>query len=261
MGQNYWQSIGSLELGLHPRTFEEMHAEKMYLLAELQNQDHRALWLFRQLYALEEEMHYHQHVEHRHENLYPRYDGFRDENTKMKVKINGIPGDGANHQAGKRAVKQRENLRDFHHRKRLWLHQQIESIVNAERDILMRLGDVHLEIQYRDRWCRIEGQEAERQFGLAYTPLQQPQWPQDSSYNSWIYPDMYPCQPGLHPGSSAVFLKPGEESHVELNPLAARHGGSPEEQESWRDDLWQTKSWTESSGKYAHSSAPDEHIR
>ncbi|KAI1805242.1 hypothetical protein F4811DRAFT_231113 [Daldinia bambusicola] len=52
-----WQSVSALQLGLHPRPFQELHFERMYLLEKLQQDNHRALELFRTVPEIDEQIH------------------------------------------------------------------------------------------------------------------------------------------------------------------------------------------------------------
>ncbi|KAL7627611.1 hypothetical protein AAE478_001804 [Parahypoxylon ruwenzoriense] len=51
-----WQSTTALQLGLQPRSFSELHTERVYLLEMLQQHDQRAIELFRLLPQLEEQI-------------------------------------------------------------------------------------------------------------------------------------------------------------------------------------------------------------
>ncbi|KAI0014275.1 hypothetical protein F4779DRAFT_612567 [Xylariaceae sp. FL0662B] len=53
---NPWQSASAMELGLRPRSFEELHTERSYLLEMLQQQDRQALELYRRLPHVEEQI-------------------------------------------------------------------------------------------------------------------------------------------------------------------------------------------------------------
>ncbi|OTB19858.1 hypothetical protein K445DRAFT_18402 [Daldinia sp. EC12] len=50
-----WQSVSALQLGLHPRPFQELHTERMYLLERLQQYNRRALELFRRIPVVDEQ--------------------------------------------------------------------------------------------------------------------------------------------------------------------------------------------------------------
>ncbi|KAI1377542.1 hypothetical protein F4677DRAFT_458887 [Hypoxylon crocopeplum] len=52
-----WQSVSALQLGLQPRSFEELHAERLYLLQSLQQHDQRAVELFKRVPVVEEQIH------------------------------------------------------------------------------------------------------------------------------------------------------------------------------------------------------------
>ncbi|KAI1099885.1 hypothetical protein F4804DRAFT_349050 [Jackrogersella minutella] len=51
-----WQSVSALQLGLQPRSFDELHTERMYLLEMLQQHDRRALDLFMRVPLVEEQI-------------------------------------------------------------------------------------------------------------------------------------------------------------------------------------------------------------
>ncbi|KAI0840849.1 hypothetical protein F5Y06DRAFT_294121 [Hypoxylon sp. FL0890] len=52
-----WQSVSALQLGLQPRSFPELHTERMYLLEMLQQYDKRATELFTRVPIVEEQIH------------------------------------------------------------------------------------------------------------------------------------------------------------------------------------------------------------
>lgn len=49
-----WQSVSALQLGLHPRSFDELHTERLFLIQMLQQHDSRALDLFMRVPLVEE---------------------------------------------------------------------------------------------------------------------------------------------------------------------------------------------------------------
>ncbi|KAI1142239.1 hypothetical protein F5Y05DRAFT_218787 [Hypoxylon sp. FL0543] len=51
-----WQSVSALQLGIRPRTFPEIHTERMYLLEMLQQHDGRATDLFMRVPIVEEQI-------------------------------------------------------------------------------------------------------------------------------------------------------------------------------------------------------------
>ncbi|KAI2619982.1 hypothetical protein GGR54DRAFT_110584 [Hypoxylon sp. NC1633] len=51
-----WLSVSALQLGLQPRSFEELHTERLYLLGSLQQHDQRAVELFWLVPVVEEQI-------------------------------------------------------------------------------------------------------------------------------------------------------------------------------------------------------------
>ncbi|KAI1430247.1 hypothetical protein F5Y12DRAFT_12851 [Xylaria sp. FL1777] len=244
-----WHSTKALELGLHPRPFEELHAERVYLLTTLQSHDRQALELFRRLPVLDEYIdRHHRHHQHQHQ----QHNQYQNAHPRVKVKIDGVPVNEVNSQERKQeAEKEEERLRDAR-RQRVWLRRQIEDTVDVERDLLTRLSELHVEIQCRERWCQVGQERAEMlhdferggdRSGFADTPYQQPlhsyQYP---NQDSLLHPNTYSYQPSLdiatgyplsprHPGSSAITLDHdfgGQACNGESPPLAAEYRGSLE---------------------------------
>ncbi|KAI2469926.1 hypothetical protein F4781DRAFT_392331 [Annulohypoxylon bovei var. microspora] len=123
-----WQSVSALQLGLQPRSFGELHAERMYLLEMLQQHDRRAFDLF------------------------------------MKVPL--VEGN----------ICWAENLEDRKQAKkhRGWLRHRIVDTVEEEKKILARLSELHVEIQCRERWSRVE---KEREMINLTQPQHVPEYP------------------------------------------------------------------------------------
>ncbi|KAI8961605.1 hypothetical protein F5Y11DRAFT_325488 [Daldinia sp. FL1419] len=51
-----WQSVNALQLGLHPRPFQELHNERMYLIQMLEQYNRQALDLFRRVPVVDEQI-------------------------------------------------------------------------------------------------------------------------------------------------------------------------------------------------------------
>ncbi|KAI3318651.1 hypothetical protein HD806DRAFT_308249 [Xylariaceae sp. AK1471] len=248
--RNPWQSTESLELGLHPRMFDALHVERVYLLSTLQWHDRQALDLFRQLPALEENInrlqypHLHPHP-YRHRNPYQG----TNSKAKVKVKVNGIPVTHADQAREDR--EEGEELRKAH-RQRLWLFQQIEDNVSAERRLLKRLGDIHVEIQCRERWCQVERERAASEPRLGHhlyqnhgllqanTHLYQPGY--ESGYGQGPLPS------SLYAGDLSIFPEQHGCDGLGGNPLEfallpTRYYGSLEYENwnwnyNWNDGMW-----------------------
>jgi hypothetical protein len=148
-----WHLTEALELGLHPRPFDELHAERAYLLNALQSHDQQTLELFRRLPTLEEQ------ISLRHEEVYQR----RRQDAKVKVKVNGIQA------RGEEEEDEEEELGKAC-RQRVWLRRQIEDTLDAERGLLMRLSELHVEIQCHERWCQVERERAETMMMMRVGP-------------------------------------------------------------------------------------------
>ncbi|KAI1180755.1 hypothetical protein F4777DRAFT_261714 [Nemania sp. FL0916] len=225
-----WQSTEALELGLHPREFDELHAERGYLLNALESRDREALELFRRLPAVEEQICHYKDAQRRYRQRDRQNQGM---NGKVKVRIDGVlidrEMDGAREEEEEEEWE--EKLQDAR-RHRVWLRKQIETTVDAERGILARLCELHIEIQCRDRWCRVEQERAE---GMLYTPEpecggfdlglttypKEPLWWQSPYQDSLRLPEPYIYQPDYygyeHPGYG--YQEPYD--HAEL--LGARY--------------------------------------
>ncbi|KAI0971392.1 hypothetical protein F4678DRAFT_82912 [Xylaria arbuscula] len=245
-----WQPADALELGLHPRTFEELHAEKVYLLTALQSQDHQALELFRRLPALEEYIDQPHHYQQPHHDLDAQY---QNANPKVKVKIDGIPVSGvSNHQERREEAEKEEEARlRSARRQRFWVRQQIEHTINAERNLLVRLGELHIEIQCRERWCQVGQERAETTHG--HNPYQQPPyWSQYPGPDSLLHQNPSFCQlasdinvgyplSSLPLDSSTTHLEhgfKGNDDPNEFSLLAAPCDGSPKKHGNQNDGLF-----------------------
>ncbi|KAI1395115.1 hypothetical protein F4819DRAFT_213017 [Hypoxylon fuscum] len=119
-----WQSVSALQLGLRPRSFDELHTERVYLLEMLQQHDQRAVELFQRVPVVEEQI--------------SRADTTDDQ---------------------RRAKKHRG-----------WLRHRIVDTVEEEKTILARLSELHVEIQCRERWYRVERDRQMRIPGQQHTP-------------------------------------------------------------------------------------------
>ncbi|KAI1461443.1 hypothetical protein F4805DRAFT_453873 [Annulohypoxylon moriforme] len=119
-----WQSVTALQLGLHPRSFGELHAERLYLLEMLQQHDRRASGLFMMVPLVED-----------------------------KIWRTGDP------EEQKRAKKHR-----------VWLRHRITDTVEEEKKILARLSELHVEIQCRERWSRVDKQREMMNISLQHAP-------------------------------------------------------------------------------------------
>ncbi|KAI8956110.1 hypothetical protein F4801DRAFT_2403 [Xylaria longipes] len=269
------QPIETLTLGLYPRTFDKLHAERQDLLNALQAQDSRALELFRQLPAVESDIDHYRNIEHRHQHPHQQHDRYRDINTNVKVKVDGIPVNEINDRARLEAVEENQERLQTAQRQRLWLRQQVEATVNAERNILMRLGELHVETRCRERWCQVEWERSEMLYasepGYAgfrpgYTPYQQSQGYPNPDQNSPLHPDMYLSQADchgyndvnagysylptippsyLHPGSSAIFSGydcSDQQNHAEFAQFGAQDCGPPSGRADGGDGMWQPAS-------------------
>ncbi|KAI5920224.1 hypothetical protein F4810DRAFT_446682 [Camillea tinctor] len=109
-GSNNWKSKNVLNLGLQPRSFEEIDSDRMHYISRLQRQDGYTLDLFRRF----------AHVEDRISN-------------------GSI--------SGRKKAKKHWN----------WLKQKIGDSIKKEKSLLSRIGELHIEIQCRERWCQIRG--------------------------------------------------------------------------------------------------------
>ncbi|TGJ83704.1 hypothetical protein E0Z10_g5087 [Xylaria hypoxylon] len=258
-----WPSTEALELGLHPRTFDEMHTERVYLLNVLQSRDRQALELLRRLPALDECINQQCHQRHQRQ----QDDQYQETNPKVKVRVNGVPVNEINNQEKRKEGEEEGRKLQNARRQRRWLRQQIEGTVDAEREILTRLSELHVEIQCRERWCQVERERAASEFGydqtgFEYAPYQQSHWYQYPDWNSLLYPNMYPYQPypdtnagypgyapsSLHPvGLRHGFGGPGGHDEVPLvaaqqYPLAEAHG-------NWIDGMWRPESYQAGRGE------------
>ncbi|KAI1386290.1 uncharacterized protein F4822DRAFT_444714 [Hypoxylon trugodes] len=148
-----WQSVSALQLGLQPRSFEELHRERMGLLEMLQQHDRRALDLFGRVPVIEEQMQ-------------------QSETTADERK-----------RAGKN---------------RGWLRHRIVETVEEEKRILARLSELHVEIQCRERWYRVEAEREARRTPVgevAEENLQQQHQSQQPNTGYNEQPFLPPLQP------------------------------------------------------------------
>ncbi|KAI1744129.1 hypothetical protein F4680DRAFT_282485 [Xylaria scruposa] len=194
------QRTETLTLGLHPRMFDALHAEQQNLTDVLQAQDKRALELFQQLAAVEADIEYHcRNLQYGQQQPYQQHtQPYKDNN--VKVKVDGIPASEINDWARREEAEVNQEKLDAAYRQRLWLHRQIEATVDAERNILTRFGELHVEIRCRERWCQVEREQSEmlHASGPGYIPYQQSQWYHNANQITPLNPDMYLFQPGCH---------------------------------------------------------------
>ncbi|OTA63792.1 hypothetical protein K449DRAFT_394347 [Hypoxylon sp. EC38] len=145
-----WQSVSALQLGLEPRSFAELHIERMYLLEMLQQHDRRAFQLFSRVPSVEERI---------------RETGNKDDLIQAR-------------------------------KHRGWLRHRIVDIIEEEKKVLARLSELHVEIQCRERWSRVE-RERERlkqQHNFVYESLEMLTYTQPSAQHvpGYYYPP-YGC--------------------------------------------------------------------
>ncbi|KAI0888865.1 uncharacterized protein GGS22DRAFT_63876 [Annulohypoxylon maeteangense] len=155
-----WQSVSALQLGFQPRSFGELHTERLYLLEMLQQYDRRAFELFTKVPL----------VEHRACQV--------DDPARQK-----------------RAKKHRG-----------WLRHRIVDTVEEEKKILARLSELHVEIQCRERWSRVE-KERER---IHLTPQHLSDYPDLPTYPRTPWgPRMYPLPPQLYDPQFQYYMYTG----------------------------------------------------
>ncbi|KAI8624512.1 hypothetical protein F5Y19DRAFT_480531 [Xylariaceae sp. FL1651] len=184
-----WQSTEALELSLHPRSFEELHSERVYLLDALQWRDRRALELFRRVPVVEEQINRCQNQDQQHTNLCGAYIS-PNGRVKVTVQADGIPSE---HKSDPEWEVELRKAR----RNQVWLRRQIEATVSAERNLLIRLGELHVEIQCRERWCQVEKEREEflRASKLGDEVYRQPQYEQRQHgyhHQHYSYPNFHP---------------------------------------------------------------------
>jgi len=157
MGRDTRQARRALELAIHPRPLDELHAERGYLFYALQSHDQRVLGLFRQLSALDEQISWYLRFHFAsqggaHQHRLGRYQDQQQHNVKVTVKVDGIPVD----DTGREDEKTRAELLRQARRRRVWVRGQINAVVDAERALHTRLGEVNVEIQCQERWSQVE---------------------------------------------------------------------------------------------------------
>ncbi|KAI0458738.1 hypothetical protein F5B21DRAFT_404634 [Xylaria acuta] len=271
------QPADTLTLGLHPRTFDDLHAERQNLLNALQIQDNRAMELFRRLSAVEADIDYYRNVQYHQRHPYQQHDQYRDINSNVKVKVDGIPVSEINDRARRGKAEENQEKLQTAYRQRLWVREQIEATVDTERNILMSLGELHVETRCRERWCQVEWERSDmlhasepRYDRSKCIPYPQSQWYQNPDQDSLLHPNTYLYQPGyhryhvnggyshlllpshLHPGSSAIFSKcdhGGQQNHAEFVPFGARDCRSLNEHEGGGDGMWQPASYQAGRGE------------
>ncbi|KAI0098241.1 hypothetical protein GGR51DRAFT_435446 [Nemania sp. FL0031] len=257
--KNHWHSTGSLDLALEPRSFDILHAERIYLLSELHSQERQTLELFRELAALDEQINCQQNGQRHLQRSDQQYSRHRERNIKIKVKVDGVPVEEASSQPSaeemEREEEQLRNARREYSRRR----HQIRGAVDAERRLLGRLGALHVEIQCQERWCLVEQERAGVLYGPGpgydgygpqYTMHQQSEWWRYPYQNAPPHPVPYEYQPrpygydnhgggfyqgmpptSQYPDNTAVPLGrgyDGQEPHIELGAPVAQQGGQPD---------------------------------
>lgn len=270
----------ALERALHPRTFEELHAEQIHLLNRLQSQEHQTLQLFRRLPTLDEQINYHRNALNCHQHLYQQHHRCRNMNAKVKVKVDGIPLSEGNCQASSEVEWDDEGLQNAQ-RQRFWLCQQIEGAVDTEGTLLARLSELHVEIQCRERWCRIERERVEMLYASEprydgfrpeYTLHQQSQPWKYTHQNPPPQPNPYlyqlmsygshdfatrcyqgPSSLPLHPDSPTILPKKGcgmQESHGDSYLPVVQHGGPEKEDWGRSDNMSRLASYANDGGEH-----------
>ncbi|KAI0196045.1 hypothetical protein EV127DRAFT_497357 [Xylaria flabelliformis] len=202
------QRTETLTLGLHPRTFDALHAERQNLTDALQAQDKRALELFQQLTAVEADIEYYsRNRQHDEQQLYQQHNQHPKKKSNVKVKVDGISVNEINDRTRREEAEMNQETLEAAYRQRLRLHRQIRSTVDAERNILMRFGELQVETRCRERWCQVEREQLEMLhapepgydgFGPGYISYQQSQWHQNTDQTTPLYPDMYLYQTGCY---------------------------------------------------------------
>ncbi|KAI1207096.1 uncharacterized protein F4807DRAFT_213892 [Annulohypoxylon truncatum] len=167
-----WQSVSALQLGLQPRSFNELHTERMYLLEMLQQHDRRAIDLFMKVPVVEEKI----------------YQARDPQEQKQAKKHRG------------------------------WLRHRIVDTVEEEKKILARLSELHVEIQCRERWSRVE-RERER---LNITAQHAPAYanPPMPSLTPWG-PQTYPLPPELPAPNYPYYVHTGSPGIYYQRPISA----------------------------------------
>ncbi|KAI0025545.1 hypothetical protein F4780DRAFT_774996 [Xylariomycetidae sp. FL0641] len=131
-------SVHALELGLQPRPFAEIHGERAYLERALQQHDRAATELFRRLPVVEAQVQEATAAAAANNHHHHHHNDDDDDSVEKKKK------------------KEHRHARE----RRAWLRDRIRDTVAAERAVLTRLGDLHVEIQCRDRWARVHRDRA-----------------------------------------------------------------------------------------------------
>ncbi|KAI0152302.1 hypothetical protein F4776DRAFT_601046 [Hypoxylon sp. NC0597] len=181
-----WQSVSALQLGLQPRSFDELHTERMYLLEMLHQCDRRAFDLFGLVPVVEER------------------------------------------------TRQAENQDDRKQAKkhRGWLRHRIVDIVEEEKKILARLSELHVEIQCRERWSRVEMEREmmwqQQHFGCPSFPT--PYLSQMMPYTMpYTQVDAQPVPGYYYPFYE--YVEPHNTQHGERNSINEDYAGYEWEQE------------------------------
>ncbi|KAI0392998.1 hypothetical protein F5Y17DRAFT_459337 [Xylariaceae sp. FL0594] len=159
---------GALELAMHPRSLDELHAERGYLFYALQSHDQRVLALLWQLNAVDEQIRW-----------YIRFQGGqgRDNVNFSTTQGSDSVGSGNASRERERTRGRREEVREDEEellrqarRYRAWVRGQIGAVVDDERALYARLGEVNIEIRCQERWALVE--QSLQQEWTSWTPSQ-----------------------------------------------------------------------------------------
>ncbi|KAI1755238.1 hypothetical protein F4782DRAFT_552355 [Xylaria castorea] len=263
------QLTKTLTLSLYPRTIT-------------------GLWSFRRLPAVEADIGHYRNVQYHQQHPHQQHDQYRDKNINVKVKVDEIPISEMNGRERREEAEENQEKLQTAYRQRLWLRQQVGATGDAEQNILMRLGELHVETRCRDRWRQVERERLEmlhasepryHGFGPVYTPYQQSPWYQNTDQNTPLYPDMCLYQPGCHryndtntiynqvlppsyldPGSSAIFSEydcGGQQNHGESVLIGAQNCGSLNEHADGCHGICQPASYQAGRGQEDHMGEAD----
>lgn len=230
--------ISSLDLALRPRYFAELTQERATLLDELQRHDQDARDLIARLAAADDE--------------WASY------------------GNGGGGRAG---PGEEERLRRQCERQRALLRRRVELVVNRERAIMTRVGELSVEIQCRERWLQARGGRDAGQMGLVVNnggflqgpppPLAIPHPPPSSPAQP-----PWPPGPGLHHlcnckqctrapqhQSATLPILTGQELDPTQLPTPSYLDYVPVSAES-SNNAWRSDGWAED--RLLHQSVPQE---
>ncbi|KAI0548771.1 hypothetical protein F4679DRAFT_291849 [Xylaria curta] len=195
------QRTETLTLGLHPRIFDALHAERQNLTDALQAQDKRGLEPFQQSAAVEADIDYYcRNLQYDQQQPHQQHTRHPYKNNNVKVIVDGIPVSEINDRARREEAEVNQEKFEAAYRQRLWLHRQIETTVDAERNILMRFGELHVETRCRERWCQVEREQSEMLHASepGHIPYHQSQWYHNTDQTTSVNPYMYLFQPGCY---------------------------------------------------------------